>query len=193
MKIGYARVSTTDQNLESQIALLKEAGCVKIFEDMISGSKAERKGLKEMLEYARAGDSIVIYKLDRLGRSLKELLTLIDDLKKREITLIILSQNIDTSTSTGKLMLQLFGMIAEFERELIRERTMAGLKSARARGKLGGRRYILNASQIENLKLIHSAGKTSIMEMCEMFKIKKPTLYKYLKSQSNLNPQAELK
>lgn len=182
MKIGYARVSTTDQNLESQITLLKEAGCEKIFEDVISGSKTERKGLKECLEYARTGDSIVIYKLDRLGRSLKELLTLIDDLKKREITLIILSQNIDTSTSTGKLMLQLFGMIAEFERELIRERTMAGLKSARARGKVGGRKYLLTKDKIENLKLIHSAGKTSIAEICRMFGIKKPTLYKYLKS-----------
>ena len=154
---------------------------MKIFEDVISGSKAERKGLKEMLEYARAGDSIVIYKLDRLGRSLKELLILIDDLKRREITLIILSQNIDTSTNTGKLMLQLFGMIAEFERELIRERTVAGLKSARARGKVGGRRHILNASQIENLKAIYETQKVSIKEICEMFKIKKPTLYKYLK------------
>lgn len=182
MKIGYARVSTSDQNLESQVALLKEAGCGKIFEDVISGAKTERKGLKEMLEYARAGDTIVIYKLDRLGRSLKELLTLIDDLKKREITLVILSQNIDTSTSTGKLMLQLFGMIAEFERELIRERTMIGLKSARARGKIGGRKYILNKEQIENLKLIHSTGKTPIAEICKMFGIKKPTLYKYLKA-----------
>jgi DNA invertase Pin-like site-specific DNA recombinase len=181
MKIGYARVSTTEQTTESQIALLKEAGCVKIFEDVISGSKAERKGLKEMLAYARAGDSIVIYKLDRLGRSLKELLILIDDLKKREINLIILSQNIDTSTNTGKLMLQLFGMIAEFERELIRERTMVGLKAARARGKLGGRRHMLNASQIENLKAIYETQKVSIKEICEMFKIKKPTLYKYLK------------
>jgi DNA invertase Pin-like site-specific DNA recombinase len=180
MKIGYARVSTTEQTTESQVALLKEAGCVKIFEDVISGSKAERKGLKECLAYARAGDGIVIYKLDRLGRSLKELLILIDDLKKREITLIILSQNIDTSTNTGKLMLQLFGMIAEFERDLIRERTMAGLKSARARGKVGGRRYILNASQTENLKLIHGAGKTKNADICEMFGIKISTLHKYL-------------
>jgi len=181
MKIGYARVSTEDQNLDSQIQILKEAGVGKIFTDVISGSKAERKGLKECLEYARAGDSILIYKLDRLGRSLKELLILVDDLKKREITLIILSQNIDTSTNAGKLMLQLFGMIAEFERELIRERTMAGLKSARARGNLGGRRHILNASQIENLKLIHGAGKTKNADICEMFGIKISTLHKYLK------------
>ena len=182
MKIGYARVSTSDQNLESQVALLQEAGCGKIFEDVISGVKTERKGLTEMLEYARAGDTIVIYKLDRLGRSLKELLTLIDDLKTREITLVILSQNIDTSNPTGKLMLQLFGMIAEFERELIRERTLIGLKSARSRGKVGGRKYILNKEQIENLKLIHGTGKTPIAEICKMFGIKKPTLYKYLKA-----------
>ena len=180
--MGYARVSTSDQNLENQVALLKEAGCGKIFEDIISGSKTERKGLKEMLEYARAGDSIVIYKLDRLGRSLKELLILIDDLKRREITLIILSQNIDTSTNTGKLMLQIFGMIAEFERELIIERTNIGLSASRARGIKGGRRYILNPAQVENLKLIHEAGKTSIAEICKMFGIKKPTLYKYLKT-----------
>jgi DNA invertase Pin-like site-specific DNA recombinase len=181
MKIGYARISTSDQNLDSQISLLKEVGCEKIFEDVISGSKAERKGLKECLEYVRAGDSIVIYKLDRLGRSLKELLNLVEDLEKRGVNLIIMSQNIDTSTSSGRLMFQMFGMIAEFERELIRERTMVGLKSARARGRVGGRKHLLTKEQIENLKLVHGAGKTPIAEICRMFGIKKPTMYKYLR------------
>lgn len=182
MKLGYARVSTEEQNLDSQIQILKEAGAGKIFTDVISGSKAERKGLKECLTFARKGDSIVIYKLDRLGRSLKELLTLVEDLQKKGINLIITSQSIDTSTSSGRLMLQMFGMIAEFERELIRERTMVGLKSARVRGRIGGRSKALTGQQVENLKAIYETKKVSIKEMCEMFKIKKPTLYKYLKS-----------
>lgn len=182
MKLGYARISTSDQNLDSQISLLEEAGCSKVFTDTISGSKMERKGLKECLEYARAGDSIVIYKLDRLGRSLKELLTLIDDLKKREISLIILSQNIDTFTSTGKLMMQLFGMIAEFERELIRERTMTGLTAARARGKVGGRPPALTKEQIISLKAVYETKTVPIKEICNMFGIGKDTVYKYVKS-----------
>lgn len=182
MKLGYARVSTEDQNLDSQIQILKEAGAVQIYTDIISGSKTERKGLKEMLKFARSGDSIIIYKLDRLGRSLKELLTLVEDFQKKGINLIITSQSIDTSTSSGRLMLQMFGMIAEFERELIRERTMAGLKSARARGKFGGRPKALTSIQIENLKAIYETKKVPIFQICNMFGIKKPTLYRYLKS-----------
>ena len=155
---------------------------MQTYTDIISGSKTERKGLKEMLKFARAGDSIMIYKLDRLGRSLKELLTLVEDLQKRGVNLIITSQSIDTSTSSGRLMLQMFGMIAEFERELIRERTMAGLKSARSRGKFGGRPRALTLAQIENLKAIYETRKVPVAEICKMFSIKKPTMYRYLKT-----------
>ena len=187
MKLGYARVSTDDQNLDSQIAVLKEAGADHIYTDIISGSKSQRKGLAELLKFARSGDSIIVYKLDRLGRSLKELLILIEDLKSKGINLIITSQSIDTSTPAGRAMFQMFGMIAEFERELIKERTMIGLKAARARGRFGGRPKLLTKEKQENLKTIYNTKQVSINEICNMFNITKPTLYRYLQSNIKLN------
>ena len=181
-KIGYARVSTLDQNLDLQIDALKKAGCDKIYIDKITGGTMERKEFQEMLKYARAGDTIVVWKLDRLGRSLKNLLILIDELKQRQIEFISTTQNIDTSTPTGKVMLSVFGMMAELEKDLVRERTMAGLKSARARGRVGGRPKALTSEQIISLKAIYETKKVPIAEICKMFEIKKPTMYKYLKS-----------
>lgn len=182
MKIGYARVSTPEQPLDSQMDILTKHGCEKIFTDIISGSKMERKGLKEMLEYARSGDCIVIFKLDRLGRNLKELLNLVSSFEKKGIELFVISQNIDTKTTTGRMLFNILGTVAEFERDLIRERVQAGLKSARARGRVGGRPQALTSQQVENLRAIYETKKVSIKEICEMFKIKKPTLYKYLKT-----------
>ena len=139
MLIGYARVSTDDQNLNLQRDSLNQAGCEQIFEDKISGAKAERPGLHQTLQYARAGDAIVIWRLDRLSRSLKDLIEMVTLLKSKGIGLKSLQEAIDTSSSSGTLIFHIFGALAKFERNLIRERTQAGLQAARAHGRKGGR------------------------------------------------------
>jgi len=149
MLLGYERVSTDDQNLALQHDALQAAGCHKFFSDKISGVKAERPGLKQALKFAREGDTLVVWRLDRLGRSLKDLIALVEELEKRKIGLRSLQENIDTTTSGGKLIFHMFGALAEFERNLIRERTQAGLQAARARGRKGGRKHKLTAQQIE--------------------------------------------
>ena len=149
MLIGYERVSTDDQNLALQHDALQSAGCEKIFSDKMSGAKADRPGLQEAFEFARKGDTIVVWRLDRLGRSLKDLIALVEELEKRKIGLRSLQENIDTTTSGGKLIFHMFGALAEFERNLVRERTQAGLQAARARGRKGGRKHKLTAQQIE--------------------------------------------
>src|ERR671919_475121 len=139
MLIGYARVSTHEQTLNLQQDALTTAGCTKIFTDTASGAKTERKGLEEALIYVRRGDTLVVWRLDRLGRSLPHLITTMTDLEERGIGFKSLTENIDTTTSGGKLIFHIFGALAEFERNLIRERTQAGLNAARARGETGGR------------------------------------------------------
>src|SRR5215213_4903876 len=147
MFVGYARVSTTDQTLDLQHDALTTAGCTKIFTDTASGAQTERKGLSEALAYVRAGDSLVVWKLDRLGRSLKDLISRITELNDRKIGFKSLTENIDTTTSGGKLIFHIFGALAEFERDIIRERTNAGLEAARSRGKLGGRPKALTSEK----------------------------------------------
>src|SRR3954467_14800156 len=137
--IGYARVSTADQTLDLQLDAFKQAGCSKIFTDTASGAKAERKGLEEALAYVREGDTLVVWRLDRLGRSLKHLIETITKLNNRKIGFKSITENIDTTTSGGKLIFHIFGALAEFERDIIKDRTKAGLNAARARGRLGGR------------------------------------------------------
>jgi DNA invertase Pin-like site-specific DNA recombinase len=137
--IGYARVSTEDQHLNLQQDALNSVGCLKIFTDTASGAKTERKGLEEAIDYVREGDILVVWRLDRLGRSLKDLIERLTELHQRNIGFKSLTENIDTTTSGGKLIFHIFGALAEFERDLIRERTNAGLTAARARGKKGGR------------------------------------------------------
>src|SRR5437016_13381487 len=139
MLIGYARVSTPDQTLNLQKDALGKLGCSKIFTDTASGAKAERKGLAEAMAYVREGDTLVVWRLDRLGRSLKHLIETITKLNNRKIGFKSITENIDTTTSGGKLIFHIFGALAEFERDIIRERTQAGLQAARARGRLGGR------------------------------------------------------
>src|ERR671926_1954198 len=139
MLIGYARVSTHDQTLDLQLDALKKAGCEKFYTDTASGGKAEREGLDEALNYAREGDVLVVWRLDRLGRSLRHLIETITLLNGRKVGFRSLTENIDTTTSGGKLVFHIFGALAEFERDIIRERTNAGLTAARARGKIGGR------------------------------------------------------
>ncbi|UAW63850.1 recombinase family protein [Mycoavidus sp. HKI] len=180
MLFGYARVSTDDQNLNLQRDALKESGCERIFEDTVSGAKAERTGLTGLMNVLRAGDTVVIWRLDRLGRTLKNLIQLVEDLETAKVGLRSLQENIDTTSSGGKLIFHLFGALAEFERNLIRERTQAGIAAARARGRMGGRPKRLDPIKLAlALKLYHERHHT-IDEICQMMGISKSTLYNYL-------------
>ena len=178
MKIGYARVSTLDQNLDLQRDALSQAGCEKLFTDTASGALDSRKGLLEAIEFARKGDIIVVWKLDRLGRSLKHLIETVNSLHSRGIGFASVQEQIDTTTPGGKLVFHVFGALAEFERELIRERTTAGLKAARARGKLGGRPKKLSPKQIEMARKLYADTTVSIKEICETLQISRATLYR---------------
>lgn len=180
MKIGYARISTQDQSADLQDDALKAAGCEKIFHDTASGAKSERQGLAEAVEFIRAGDTLIVWKLDRLGRSLKHLIEIVNQLHEKGAGFASLQENIDTTTSGGKLIFHVFGALAEFERELIRERTQAGLKAARARGRTGGRKPKLTPKQIEMAKAMVNDPNIPISAICETFKISKPTLYRYV-------------
>lgn len=181
MKIGYARVSTLDQNPELQRDALEQAGCERIFEDKASGAKAERPGLAEALSFVRSGDSLVVWRLDRLGRSLKHLIEVVEQLEKQGVGFVSLQEGFDTATSGGRLVFQLFGALAEFERNLIRERTQAGLKAARARGRVGGRKPSLKPAQIATLRTMYESKAHTVQEICQVFKITKPTFYRYLR------------
>lgn len=182
MFIGYARVSTENQNLELQIDALKKAGCEKIYSEKVSGIKVDRIEYEEMKRYLRPNhDTVVVYKLDRLGRSLKHLINEMQWLNTQGIGFKSLQENVDTSTSGGKLFFHIFASIAEFERDLIRERTMAGLSAARARGKIGGRKAKVANSQINLIKKLHEDKTNNIEDICKTFKISKSVLYRTLK------------
>ncbi len=184
MLIGYARVSTADQYLRMQEDALKSAGCEKIHTDIASGVKAARPGLQAALSHLRKGDTLVVWKLDRLGRSLAHLIQTVKALSEKDIGFKSLQENIDTTTSGGQLIFHIFGALAEFERELIKERTQAGLKAARIRGRLGGRPLLLNIRQIKKMKEHYKKGDLSVNEICKLFNITKPTLYRYLRKGS---------
>lgn len=184
MKIGYARVSTRDQSLQLQTDALEKAGCEKIYQEVASGAKTDRVILDELMTNIRAGDTLVVWKLDRLGRTLKHLLHLIDDLIKKEIGFVSLNDLIDTTTPNGKLMFHLIGSFTEFERSLTIERINAGLKSARARGIVGGRPKGLSESAQNTAKIatvLYKTGDISIREICKQLNICRRTLYSYLK------------
>jgi DNA invertase Pin-like site-specific DNA recombinase len=183
MLIGYARVSTHEQTLALQQDALQKAGCNKIFTDTASGAKTERIGLEEALNYVRKGDTLVVWRLDRLGRSLPHLITTLTDLEGRGIGFKSLTENIDTTTSGGKLIFHIFGALAEFERNLIRERTQAGLTAARARGKKGGRPKALNAKQLSIAQDLYDK-RHPIAEICRTLKISKTTLYRTIQTET---------
>jgi DNA invertase Pin-like site-specific DNA recombinase len=185
MKIGYARISTKEQNLNLQVDALKKVGCTLIHQETVSGgAKAERPVLTAMLNNLRPGDTLIIWKLDRLGRSLKNLVEITNDLIAKEVGLQSLNDAIDTTTAQGRLTFNIFAALAEFERDLIRERTNAGLEAARARGRNGGRpKGIPKAAQTTALaaETLYLEGKLSVREIAKKLSISKGTLYAYLR------------
>ena len=186
MLIGYARVSKNEQNLDLQRDALKKAGCSEqhIFTDKITGTKAERNGLEQALTHLRAGDTFVVWRLDRLGRSLKHLIETVTQLQTQNIAFQSITEHIDTATATGQLVFHIFGALAEFERNLIRERTMAGLEAARARGRKGGRPLLPAAApKIAMAKKLYADKTNTISDICQTLHISRATLYRYLKVQ----------
>ncbi|MBF2753591.1 MULTISPECIES: recombinase family protein [Staphylococcus] len=181
MKIGYARVSTGLQNLNLQEDRLNQYGCEKIFSDHISGSKSKRPGLDKAIEFARSGDTIVVWRLDRLGRNMEDLITLVNELNERGVSFHSLEENItmDKSSSTGQLLFHLFAAFAEFERNLILERSSAGRIAARARGRYGGRPEKLNQKDLNLLKTLYDNG-TPIKTIAEQWHVSRTTIYRYL-------------
>ena len=180
MKIGYARVSTNEQNLDLQLDALKVAGCEQIYKDVASGSKTDRPGLDDALRQLREGDSLVVWKLDRLGRSLRHLIDLITALNQNGVFFKSLRESIDTSSSGGKLIFHVFGALAEFERDLIRERTLAGLAAARARGRIGGRPRVMDKKKLSMAKALLVDKSNSISEVCKIIGVSRSTYYNYL-------------
>src|SRR3989454_5454531 len=185
MNIGYARVSTQEQTLHLQKDALEKIGCTKIFTDTASGATTERKGLEEALEYVREGDTLVVWRLDRLGRSLKHLIETITKLNNRKIGFKSIQENIDTTTSGGKLIFHIFGALAEFERDIIKERTKAGLQAARTRGRLGGRpkaKTLDTPKKVALAQSLYDNRDNTIEEICKTLNVSRATLYRYLKT-----------
>ena len=198
MLIGYARVSKSDghQVLDLQIDALTNSGVKEenIYSDKISGSIDDRIGLENCLKALREEDILVVYKLDRLGRNLKHLIQTVEDLTKRKIGFKVLSGqgvNIDTTTPAGKMIFSIFGALAEFERELIRERTIAGIQAARARGRMGGRKFNLTKAQVRLAEASMKNRDTSVTELCKELKITRATLYKYISPTGELRDYAK--
>ncbi|RKD26515.1 resolvase [Ammoniphilus oxalaticus] len=181
MLIGYARVSTGLQNLDLQKDALMQYGCEKIFYDKISGAKRQRPGLEETLQYAREGDTIVVWRLDRLGRNMQDLIQIVNTLNERGVGFHSLQENLtmDKSNATGQLMFHLFAAFAEFERNLIEERSAAGRAAARARGRLGGRPKKYGSKDIEMMKALIDNG-TPIKDVAERWGVSRTTIYRYL-------------
>jgi DNA invertase Pin-like site-specific DNA recombinase len=180
MLVGYARVSTQDQNPALQLDALKAAGCEKLFVEKASGAQRDRPELLAALDTLRAGDSLVVWKLDRLARSLKQLIETVELLESRRIGLRSLTEAIDTTTAGGKLVFHVFGALAEFERSIIRERTKAGLEAARARGKKGGRPPALVAKDLAAAKAMLSDPEITMEEVAKRLRVAPSTLYRHL-------------
>ena len=180
MLIGYARVSTVDQKLDLQNDALTKAGCERIFTDTVGGASAERAGLEQALAFARKGDTLVVWKLDRLGRSLRHLVETLAALRDRGVGFRSLQESIDTTTSGGKLVFHVVAALAEFERDLIRERTRAGLDAARTRGKRGGRWPKLDDKKRAQALILHNDRSNTIDDICHTLRVGRSTLYRHL-------------
>jgi DNA invertase Pin-like site-specific DNA recombinase len=179
MLIGYARVSTQDQNLELQREALTKAGCLKLFQDKVSGTRAERPGLAKALEMLREGDTLVVWKLDRLGRSVKQLVDLVGQLHKQDVQFKSLTDAIDTGTPSGRFFFHVMASLAEMERELTVERTRAGLEVARQLGRTGGRKRKMTASKIESAKKLLASGVPP-KDVAKHLSVSIPTLYRHI-------------
>ncbi len=178
--IGYARVSTRDQHSEAQLDALSSAGCDRVFTDQASGTLARRPALDEALSYLRAGDTLVVTKLDRLGRSVRNLKQVADDLQARDVALRALSQGIDTATPGGRLFFHMLAAIAEFEHDLIVERTVDGLAAARARGRKGGPKFKMTATRVAQARSMYDAGEHTVQQIADTFGVSRPTIYRHL-------------
>ena len=178
--IGYARVSTDDQNAQLQIDALKAAGCLKVFTDTASGSLAHRPKLDKMIDHLRPGDVVVVWRLDRLGRSLKNLIALVEDLAGKGVGFRSLSESIDTTTANGKLFFSIMGALAEFERDLIRERTMAGLAAARARRRVGGRPPTMTPEKVKVARQMYASREHTVEAIAQTLGVSRKTIYRHL-------------
>jgi DNA invertase Pin-like site-specific DNA recombinase len=191
MRVGYARISSTDQTPLLQLDALRKARCKPIFTEKKSGRNMERPELARCLETLESGDTLVVWKLDRLGRSLRDLMDIIERLEKNGVQFISLTENIDTTTAIGKYFFHTFGNLAEFERNLIRERTMAGLAAARARGRIGGRKKKTTKKQDEQVKALWVSGRFTATEIAEQFNISVPTFWRRVRAKtSDIEPRA---
>lgn len=180
MKVGYIRTSKKDQNPDLQRGELEAFGCERVFCEQISSRKADRPQLRAAIDYCRAGDQLVVWKLDRLGRSLAELIELVNVLADRGVEFVSLRESLDTTTPGGKLVFHVFGSVAEFERDIIRERTMAGLEAARARGRKGGRKPVMDERKVALAGRLMADRQTPISEVCEAVGVSRATIYRYL-------------
>ena len=180
MKLGYARVSTQDQDNQAQIAALQAAGCERIFQEKASGGRWDRPEFQRLLEHLRPDDVVVVYKLDRLSRSLKDLLHTLEKIQLAKASFQSLTEAIDTGTAAGRMMMQIVGSFAEFEREMLRERTKNGLKSARAAGRIGGRRPKLTAAQGKEILAMVSTGQKTAAETARLFNVHPATVSRLL-------------
>ncbi|MDR8093035.1 recombinase family protein [Burkholderia gladioli] len=187
MRIGYARVSTQEQNLDLQRDALRAAACATVYEEKISGgrSRAERPELDNALKALRKGDTLVVWRLDRLGRSLAHLVQIVTDLNQRGIALESLTEKIDTSTASGKLITNMFAVLAEYDRNLTRERTLAGLKSARARGRTGGRPPKIGVKEIREINVLLADPHTTIKDVASRYGVSRTTIYKHIKGSAD--------
>ncbi len=186
-KIGYARVSTDDQHLEMQRDALNRAGCAQIYEERASGRDTERPELDHCLRSLRSGDTLVVWRLDRLGRSLPDLVRIIAELEARQINFESLGEKIETGSAAGRLIFHVFAALAEFERSLIRERTHAGLAAARARGRNGGRRPKLDAKQIHEIRVLLRDPKVRIVDVARRYGVSRTTVYSVLRISGEQN------
>ncbi len=187
MLVGYARVSTQDKNLDLQLTALTKAGCGKIYEDRMSVTRAERPGLKLALEVLRKGDTLVVWKLDRLGRSVKWLVDFVTELAERGIQFKSLTDSIDTGTPSGRFFFHVMASLAQMERELIVERTQAGLIAARGQGRIGGRKRLMTDSKIESAKKLLANG-VSAKEVARNLGVSIPTLYRWVPASTDHQP-----
>lgn len=182
MVIGYARVSTEDQNTEGQLPDLRKAGCKRVYQEKVSGGAADRPELEKCLERLEKGDTLVVWRLDRLGRSIRDLLRIVDGLDKNGVHFVCLKEKFDTSTAAGRLVFHFFAALAQFEKELVRERTMAGLSAARARGRLGGRSRLLTPQQAKVVKTMWDSHDHTRQEIATQFKVSVSTIVRSLRA-----------